>query len=99
MLTDLGSAYATCSGDCTTPAGQWQVHPSPTTADLGAAFPTLWPASCTGAIWQMWNGPSMALDALGRPFLSFTAQSKGVGGECGTGSAAITTTSFLFSPG
>jgi len=54
------------------------------------------PATCLGASWGMYAGPGLALDPHGTPFVAFTAYAKGFGGECGTGSAATMSDSFLY---
>jgi hypothetical protein len=46
----------------------------------------------------MYVGPSLALAANGNPAMAITAHAKGFGGQCGTGSAAFLTSSFLLLP-
>jgi hypothetical protein len=96
-LDDVTSRYATCTGDCTGTTGQWRVTPVVDVGGLNSTLPPVVPASCSGATWGMYVGPSLALDPLGRPVVSFTANVKAFGGQCGTGSSATTTDSFLYS--
>jgi hypothetical protein len=92
------SGYATCTGDCTGAPGAWNVVPGLSAEYLTGNLPPTVPASCTFDAWGMWMGPSLALDAQGRPIVALTAQAKAFGGECGTGSSAITTDSFVSFP-
>jgi hypothetical protein len=94
----LQSGYITCTGSCTGTTGVWSTYPDVSSTYLTGNFPVTVPAQCNGVGWGPWLGPALALDAQGRPILSITAQAKGFGGQCGTGSLAITTDSFLSLP-
>jgi hypothetical protein len=98
FLGDQASGYATCTGDCTGASGLWNVFADVSADYLGGAFAPTVPASCTFDAWGMWLGPSLALDAQGKPIVAVTAQAKAFGGQCGTGSTAVTTDSFLSLP-
>jgi len=95
-LSDTVSAYLRCTGDCTGLSGQWQTTTGVTDVNLDGWYPTTVPASCVSTSWNMYQGPDLALDPLGTPVLAFTAQAKAFGGDCGTGSSATTTDSFLY---
>jgi hypothetical protein len=98
ILADTTSSFARCTGDCTGAAGVWALTASVSVSNLNAAFAPTVPAGCTSASWGMYGGPSVALDASGRPVMGFTANAKAFGGACGTGSAATMTDSFLALP-
>jgi hypothetical protein len=93
-----GSAVVRCTGDCTTPAGLWQTAPVLAAADLDRAYPVLPPISCVSGSWSMYTGPALAVGAGDKAIVGLTAGSKAFGGQCGTGSSFITTTSFLAVP-
>jgi hypothetical protein len=95
-VSDQASTLARCSQDCAGPTGQWQFAPGVRVDDLNTWLPPTVPATCLGASWGMYVGPGLALDPHGRPFVAFTAYAKGFGGECGTGSQATTSDSFLY---
>jgi hypothetical protein len=92
-VSDTASTLARCARDC---AGQWEVAPGVDVPYLNAGLPPTVPAGCLGASWGMYAGPGLALDPHGTPFVAFTAYAKGFGGECGTGSQATTSDSFLY---
>jgi len=94
-VSDLASGYAACTQDCTSTSGQWHVASAITVDDLNHAVPPTIPASCLSASWLMYTGPAFALDAKGAPLLAVTARAKALGGDCGSGSMATTTGSFL----
>jgi hypothetical protein len=96
--TGTTSGYATCTGDCTGTSGRWSLFSDVNAMYLDAAYPETVPATCTGDVWLMWQGPALALDSQGRPILATTDQVYGVGGQCGSGSSAISTDSFLSLP-
>jgi hypothetical protein len=95
VLNDLKSATLRCPGDCANPATGWERADGVGTSDLNSALPPLKPASCLSASWGMYVGPDVALDAFDKPIVVFTARAVGLGGQCGTGSLAITTDSFM----
>jgi hypothetical protein len=95
-VSDTASILARCSRDCAGLTGKWQFAPGVSVDDMNAWLPPRVPASCSGASWGMFVGPGLALDPHGTPFVAFTAYAKGFGGECGTGSAATMSDSFLY---
>jgi hypothetical protein len=97
-LGDSASGYLSCTGDCTATSGTWQAVVGVSAGDLNQLFPATVPASCTSALWGIYTGPALALDASGKPAIAVTAQARGLGGQCGTGSAAATTDTFLSLP-
>jgi len=98
ILADTTSSFARCTGDCTGAAGVWTLTAAVSVSNLNAGFAPAVPASCTSASWGMYVGPSVALDSASRPIMALTANAKGFGGACGTGSAATMTDSFLALP-
>lgn len=93
------SAVARCtSTDCTTSSSLWQITPGLATADLDAAYPVTVPAGCVSGSWSMYTGPALALSPAGKPMVALTAGSKAFGGQCGTGSSFIETSSYLSIP-
>jgi hypothetical protein len=78
--------------------GVWQGAAGLSVTDLNRAFPPTVPASCLTASWGMSSGPALALDARGKPLVVLTAAGKAFGGQCGTGSMATSTHSFLALP-
>lgn len=96
-LTDEGAVIARCSGDCTGLGGLWTPNAGVSVSDLNTQFEPLVPSGCERASWGMFVGPALALDPQDTPVVVFTAHAKAFDGECGTGSAATTTDSFLFS--
>jgi hypothetical protein len=97
-VSDLGSGYAKCSGNCTSTSGQWEAVATIGVDGLNASVPPTVPASCLSASWLMYTGPAFTLDARGEPLLGVTARAQALGGECGSGSMATTTGSFLALP-
>lgn len=97
-LNDTTSGYASCSGNCTSPTGQWQVVTRVDVSDLNQQFPPVVPASCRTASWGMYSGPSLALQPGNKPVIAITAGSKAFGGACGTGSSHTTIRTFLSLP-
>jgi hypothetical protein len=97
-VSDAASALARCSQDCAGRTGQWQFAPGVGVDDLNTRLPPTVPAGCLGASWGMYAGPGLALDLHGTPFVAFTAYAKGFNGDCGSGSAATTSDSFLYAP-
>jgi hypothetical protein len=95
-VSDQASTVARCIRDCAGPTGHWQVTPGVGVRDLNTWLPPVVPASCLNASWGLYVGPGLALDPHGTPLVAFTAQAKGFGGQCGTGSQATTSDSFLF---
>ena len=95
-LSDTASAYASCVGDCTGPSGQWRISPGVSDNNLDSWYTPTVPASCASASWLMYQGPDIAFDPLGNPVFAITAHAKAFGGDCGTGSSATTTDSFLY---
>jgi hypothetical protein len=93
---DSGSSLARCLRDCAGPTGTWQMAPGVGVPDLEARLPPTVPASCLSATWGMYGGPSLAVDPKGTPLVAFTAYVKAFGGDCGTGSLATTSDSFVF---
>jgi hypothetical protein len=91
---DSASAVSRCTGDCTTTAGRWETTRGLGITDLAASFPITVPASCVSASWSMYTGPALVLSG-NKPIVTLTAASKGFGGQCGTGSAAIETDGFV----
>jgi hypothetical protein len=98
FLNDTTSALARCTGDCAGTTGLWQVTAGADVSFLNTAFPPTVPASCLSASWGMYVGPSLAIAPNGNPATAITAQAKAFGGQCGTGSAATITSSFLTLP-
>jgi hypothetical protein len=98
FATGTTSGYARCTGDCTGTSGLWSLSADVNAMYLDAAYPETVPATCTGDAWLLWMGPALALDGQARPILAVTAQVYGVGGQCGSGSSAITTDSFFSLP-
>jgi hypothetical protein len=94
---DSSSAVSRCTGDCTTTAGLWQTTRSLGAVDLNANFPITVPASCISTSWSMYTGPALTLSG-DKPIVALTAASKAFGGQCGTGSAAIETDTFVTFP-
>jgi hypothetical protein len=96
---DIGSsAVSRCTGDCSTTAGLWDTARGLGAADLDAAFPVTVPASCISGSWSMYTGPALALGPGDKPIVTLTAAFKAFGGQCGTGSSAIDTSSFVAFP-
>jgi hypothetical protein len=96
-LNDFGAAFWRCTGDCTSVGAQWSAAPVVTVSDLNSFLPPTVPAGCLSASWGMYVGPDLAFDPVGKPVITLTANVKALGGDCGTGSAAITTDSFIYS--
>jgi hypothetical protein len=95
--SDSASAVTRCTGDCTTTAGMWQTTAGLGAVNLNASFPITVPASCVSASWSFYTGPALTL-AGGKALTALTASSKAFGGQCGTGSTAIETNSFVVFP-
>jgi hypothetical protein len=95
-VSDTASTLARCARDCAALSGTWQVTPVVDVPYLNTTLPPPVPPNCLGASWGMYVGPGLALDAHGTPFVAFTAYAKVFGGECGTGSLATTSDSFLY---
>ena len=96
-VSDEGSTLARCSRDCASLTGQWQMAQGVSVPDLDTRLPPRVPASCLSASWGMYGGPGLAIDSHGTPLVAFTAYVKAFGGECGSGSQATTSDSFLYS--
>jgi hypothetical protein len=95
---DAGSSLARCLRDCASLAGQWQKAPGVGVPDLESRLPPTVPAGCLSATWGMYGGPSLTIDPHGTPLVAFTAYVKAFGGDCGTGSRATRSDSFLYTP-
>jgi hypothetical protein len=95
-VSDTATTVARCTRDCAGLAGQWQLTPGVGVSDLNARFPPTVPAGCLSASWGVYGGPGLAFDANGTPVVAFTAHAKAFGGDCGTGSQATMTESFLY---
>jgi hypothetical protein len=94
---DSASGVTRCTGDCTTTAGIWQSTPGLGSSDLDDNYPIIVPASCISGSWSFYTGPALALVG-DRPIVALTASSKAFDGQCGTGSTAIETNTFVVFP-
>jgi hypothetical protein len=97
-VSDFSSGFLRCTENCTSVSGVWEGTAGISTEALNQAVPPTIPASCLSASWMMYTGPAFVLDGQGNPIVGVTGRAKGLGGQCGTGSLATMTGSFLSVP-
>jgi hypothetical protein len=89
------SGFARCTGDCNGTSGQWTAQGGPSSDYFDSAIGSDGPGQLRVGVRGLMTGPALALGAGGKVIIGLTASAHAFGGECGTGSAAAITRSFL----